>query len=266
MKLEALQSISVIVLITGLFLSALGAFGTYYFGGRTETAQRRPTPSPVRIAEQKLTVRDTARDAWLASIVEPVANSTSKPLTLAPLPTPRPVVADLTVTLPPIAEKLIDESPGEATLVLPAPIALESEPAYSTITIPEKPASAKSAHAHFAGLGIAPAQLEKLLQRLRTFDRGTIVIQAPEGSEEAWRFASALKEAFVAGGWRVIGVKAVKTAREPNGLTLSSGTFPPPSEVTTVFSALVAAGIKLSTDLDPSQGKQHAVLFVGSRP
>ena len=67
-------------------------------------------------------------------------------------------------------------------------------------------------------------------------------------------------------GSGIIDEDVVKTAREPSGLTLSSGTFPPPTEVTTVFSALVTAGIKLSTDLDPSQGKTHAVLFVGSRP
>ena len=136
----------------------------------------------------------------------------------------------------------------------------------SPVAIPEKPAPAKPVRVHLSGLGLAPWQLEKLLLRLRTVQHGTIVIQAPEGVEEALHFADALKEAFVTGGWTVIGVNPVKTAREPGGLTLSSGTFPPPVEVTTVFSALVTAGIKLSTDLDPSQGKQHAVLFVGSRP
>jgi hypothetical protein len=79
-------------------------------------------------------------------------------------------------------------------------------------------------------------------------------------------FAAALKEAFVSAGWKVTGVTLVKTDREQSGITLSSGTFPPPTEVTTVFAALVSAGIKLSTDLDPSQGKKAPILLIGSRP
>ena len=260
MKSEALQSISVAVMVAGIFLSALGAFGTYYFRGRTETAQIPPPPVAMKAAEPKLTVRDTARDAWLASIVEPVAVSNGKP------PAPPPVLPEPDVALPPVAEMLAEEPRVEAAPVVPPPIAMEPAPANSTIAIPEKPAPAKPVRAHLSGLGLAPWQLEKMLLRLRTFEHGTIAIQAPEGSEEARRFADALKEAFVAGGWRVIGVDVVKTAREPSGLTLSSGTFPPPAEVTTIFSALVTAGVKLNTDLDPSQGKQHAVLFVGSRP
>ena len=85
-------------------------------------------------------------------------------------------------------------------------------------------------------------------------------------NQEALDFANALKDAFHTAGWNVTSVTAVKPKRDTNGLTLSSGTFPPPADVTTVFSALVSAGIKLSTDLDPKQGKKSATLFVGSRP
>ena len=71
---------------------------------------------------------------------------------------------------------------------------------------------------------------------------------------------------LAAAGWHVTALTPVKTDREIPGLTLSSGTFPPPTEVTTVFSALVSAGIKLSTELDPAHGKKPPTLFVGSRP
>ena len=307
MKLEALQSLSVAVMFAGIFLSALGAFGTYYFGGRTEVAERPPPPVARRVAEVKPPARDTVRDEWLASIVEPVAGSNGGPpapeiarppaaetprvatVPVAPKPAaPEPKIAPppvaeepRMVTLPvvpqfaapepeiaplPVAEMLTEELPAKTAPVVPKTIATEPAPAQPAIAAPEKPALTKPARVHLSGLGLAPWQLEKMLLRLRAFEHGTIAIQAPEGSEDAWQFADALKEAFVAGGWNVIGVDAVKTLRESSGLTLSSGTFPPPSEVTTVFSALVTAGIKLSTDLDPSQGKTHAVLFVGSRP
>ena len=269
MKPEVLQSISVFAMIAGVFLSALGAFGTYYFRGRAETAQRPPPPVALKAAEPKPVVRDTARDDWFALIVEPVAVPNGK------LPvTPEPEMA-----LPPVGELLVEMPRAETPTVVPRPSMKEpapasppiavpenTAPANTPVALPEKPALTKPVRVHLSGLGLAPWQLEKLLLRLRTVGHGTIVIQAPEGSEEAWLFADALKEAFVAGGWNVIGVNRVKTPRASSGLTLSSGTFPPPIEVTTVFSALVTAGIKLSTDLDPSQGKQHAVLFVGSRP
>ena len=263
MKVELLQSISVIALIAGLFLSALGAFGTYYFGGKSAHSGGRQASATVEIAEPELPVRADADDARLAAIVEPVAAPPREPRAQKP----PPVTADLTVQLPqPVGEKLAADEPAEPALVTPQRIVLEPEPAVPTTTIPVKEAPPESTPPGSAGLGIAPWQMEKLLQRLRAFEHGTISIQAPEGSDEAWRYAVALKEAFVAAGWRVIGVNVVKASRNAGGVTLSSGIFPPPTEVTTVFGALITAGIKISTDLDPAQGKQHAVLFVGSRP
>ena len=276
MKLELLQSISVAVLSVGLFLSALGAFGTYYFGGKSE----RKTAS-VEFTEPDLPVRGDPADERLEAIVEPVTEAavvpppepTPAPPTLTPVPPtappqkPAPATADLIVKPPPpVAEKLAAAKPEEAAPAPPSRIMPEPEPPVPAKTIATKEAPAASKPHRMEGLGIEPWQTEKMLQRLRTFDHGTITIQAPEGSDEASRLAAALKEAFVAAGWRVVGVNFVKAGTDPKGITLSSGSFPPPPEVTTVFSALVSAGLKLSTDLDPSMGKQHAVLFVGSRP
>ena len=271
MKLELLQSISVAVLSVGLFLSALGAFGTYYFGGKSE----RKTAS-VEFTEPDLPVRGDPADERLAAIVEPVTEAAVAPPpepTPTPIPPPAPpqkpppATADLIVKPPPpVAEKLAAAKPQEAPLAPPSRIMPEPEPPVPAKTIATKQAPADSKPHRLEGLGIEPWQTEKMLQRLRTFDHGTITIQAPEGSGEASRLAAALKEAFVAAGWRVVGVNFVKAGTDRKGITLSSGSFPPPAEVTTVFSALVSAGLKLSTDLDPSMGKQHAVLFVGSRP
>ena len=168
--------------------------------------------------------------------------------------------------LPPVGEKL------------PEPAAPEKHP--SSTSAPTKPAApvvlAKNsapevnppaaAPSRAPQLGIEPWQKEKLLQRLRSFQNGSIGIQVPQGNDEAMGFATALKETFLTAGWHVTGLTTVKMDRESPGLTLSSGTFPPPTEVTTVFSALISAGMKLSTELDPAQGKKHATLFVGSRP
>ena len=260
MKPEALVSISVAVMFAGIFLSALGAFGTYYFRGRTEMAHRPPPPVTLKADAPKLAERDTVREAWLASIVDPVAAPDDKP------PAPPHAAPEPEVALPPVGELLVEKPRMETPPVAPPPIAVKPAPANPPAAIPEKPAPAKPVRVHLSGLGLAPWQLEKLLLRLRAVPHGTITIQAPEGVEEALHFADALKEAFVAADWTVVGVNVVKAPREPAGVTLSSATFPPPVEVTTVFSALVTAGIKLSTDLDPSQGKQHAVLYIGSRP
>ncbi len=293
MKTELLQSLSVFVLIAGLFLSALGGLGAYYFSGKGGPSDSRRESAAVKIAEPDLPVRQEEPDARLAAIVEPVAEPVppappeaklpsvkADPIAELPLPPiasatvrhpapqetkPPPVAPEQVVELPPPpAEKM--DAPAEAVPVTPAQIVLEPEPAVPTTAIPVKEPPTESAPERPGGLGIAPWQLEKMLQRLRTFKHGTIAIQAPEGSDEARQYAGALKEAFVTAGWSVTGVDAVKTNRELKGITLSSGTFPPPTEVTTVFGSLVTAGIKVATDLDPSLGKGKAVLFVGSRP
>ena len=268
MKTELFQSISMIVLIAGLFLSALGGFGAYFFSGKDAPSDDRPESAAVESAEPDLPVRLEETDARLASIVEPVAESIPAPLQ-SPTPPkttpPPPVKADPIVELPPPPAEKMDE-PADAAPVTPSQITLEPEPAVPSTAIPVRESAPESTTPNPDGLGIAPWQLQKLLQRLRTFKHGTIAIQAPEGSDEARRYAGALKEAFVTAGWSVVGVDAVKAGREVKGITLSSGTFPPPTEVTTVFGSLVTAGIKVGTDLDPSLGKGNAVLFVGSRP
>ncbi len=267
MKLELLQSVSVIVMVVGILLSALGGFGTYYFSGRSEPTADRPASAALEIAEPDLPVRGDEPDARFASIVEPVTEPVAAPPEHPTPPEPN---------LPPVATHPIEEPPqpvpekmnelAEAAPAAQPPITLEPEPAVAATPIPEKESPAESMPPGIGDLGIETWQKEKLLQRLRAFKHGSIAIQAPEGSREARRFAEALKDAFVAAGWRVTGVDVVKAARNPKGITLSSGTFPPPTEVTTVFGALVTAGIKISTDLDPSLGKGRAILFIGSRP
>ena len=273
MKLEALQSLSVGVMIVGLFLSALGGFGAYFFNGGSERSGRAQNSTPIEAIEPELPARDRAADSPPVASVEPVSEVTAKQLSLIPDP-----------ALPPIPEK----PPAPAATPPPKPAAPEPAPAIAKMTIPEKteplpPPVAEKLHAPKAAppeskpaiaavttrtqmLGIEPWQKEKLLQRLRTFQNGSIAIQVPQGNEEAMSFATALKDAFLTAGWHVTGLTAVKMDHDLSGLTLSSGTFPPPTEVTTVFSALISAGIKLSTELDPAQDKKHATLFVGSRP
>ena len=277
MKLEALQSLSVIVMFVGLFLSALGGFGAYFFSGGSERPGRAPVAAQVESTEPELPTRDPAADARLAAIVEPVPEVSAKQLSMNPEPAlpplpekppapapaaPAPVIAKVTIpekteAPPPVAEKLPE--PAAPAKPIPAPV-----PAKAAAPEIHPPAAAPSARV--PGLGIESWQREKLIQRLRTFQNGSIAIHVPQGNDEALGFATALKDAFLAGGWHVTALTPVKTDREITGLTLSSGTFPPPTEVTTVFSALISAGLKLSTELDPAQGKKSPTLFVGSRP
>ena len=305
MKLEALQSLSVAVMIVGLFLSTLGGLGAYFFSGGSERAGRPQASAQIEMAEPELPVRDAAADARLASIVEPVAEVTAKQLslipesTLPPIPEKQPTPADPAPTKKPVeptpaapiakAAAPASPAPKKSVAPTPAPVIAKAALPENLAALPpvgeklpepppvKSPALAKAAAPEVAtsaliparsnpDLGIEPWQKEKLLQRLRTFQNGSIALQVPQGNEEAMGFATALKDAFLTAGWHVTGLSAVKMDRESPGLTLSSGTFPPPTEVTTVFSALISAGIKLSTELDPAQGKKHATLFIGSRP
>ena len=283
MKLEALQSLSVAVMIAGLFLSALGGFGAYFFSGGSERNGQAQNSAQIESTEPELPARDAAADARLAEIVEPVSEVTAKQLSLIPDPALPPVPEkppEPAATPPPkpatpepaplIAKTMIPEKteplPPPVAEKLPAPKLAKPEPAVTKAKPPGTKPAVETVAARTPELGIEPWQKEKLLQRLRTFQNGSIAIQVPQGNDEAMGFATALKDAFLTAGWHVTGLTAVKMDREVSGLTLSSGTFPPPTEVTTVFSALISAGIKLSTELDPAQGKKHATLFVGSRP
>ncbi len=298
MKVEALQSLSVIVMVVGLFLSALGGLGAYFFSSGGERSRQPPSITQMESAEPELSMRDSNIDSKFASLTEPAPEVTAKQLSLIPepaLPVPPTPIPVKSPPAPAIVAKKEEAAPKPAPAhpapapapvvpepvkvaatapahPTPAPAPVPPEPAKVAATapakppVPEKRPAPETPAARTAGLGIEPFQKEKLLQRLRTFQNGSIAIQVPEGNTEAMDFAIALKEAFLSAGWHVTSLAAVKTDRDSHGLTLSSGTFPPPTEVTTIFSALVSAGIKLGTDLDPSQGKQHAILFIGSRP
>ncbi len=279
MKLEALQSLSVVVLVVGLCLSALGGFGAYFFSGGSERAGHAQAVAKSEPAKSGGSKGDAAGQSKLAAIVEPVSEVTARQLTLNPdpkltplpekQPAPKPVATPVSEPAPDASETVILEkktAPAVAAIQTPKPPELEPPAVIAKTVIPETRPPAETPGARHAELGIAPWQKEKLLQRLRTFQSGSIALQVPDGNEEAMGFATALKEAFLAAGWHVTGLTAVKTDRDSSGLTLSSGTFPPPPEVTTIFSALVSAGIKLNTELDPMQGKKHAILFIGSRP
>ena len=287
MKLEALQSVSVIVMFVGLFLSALGGFGAYFFSGGSERTSLATASAHVKSVEPELPTRDTAADARLAAIVEPVPEVSAKQFSPTPEPALPPLPPKKLATAPPaatppeakktapagqvpvIAKTVMPEKVEEPPPVaekLPEPPPAKPAPVLAKAAAPEIHPPVDAPSSRKSQLGIEPWQREKLLQRLRTFQNGSIAIHVSQGNEEAMGFATALKDAFLAGGWHVTALTSVKTDREISGLTLSSGTFPPPTEVTTVFSALVSAGIKLSTELDPAQGKKPPTLFVGSRP
>ena len=292
MKLEALQSLSLVTLIVGLLLSALGAYGTFRFSGENAREQRQEETASADAAdpiEGALPAHGGGAEK-ITAIIEPVIID---PVFVSPEPEPKADAPKsgngVLAHLPPVGEGPV-EAPAEPVkppvavtpplpaVPLPKPIVAapaKTEPPKSEPPPPAPVAAVepravtpaeKPRHAPVPGLGLAPWQIEKLLLRLRSHSGGVVAIRVPEGNDDALQFAEALKTVFISAGWHVPGVEVVKTPRGNAGITLSSGTFPPPVEVTTVFSALVTAGIKLGTDLDPAQGKNKAVLHIGSRP
>ena len=110
MKLEALQSLSVVVMFIGLLLSALGGVGAYFFSGGTERLGRQQASAQVESVEPELPIRSAAVDSKLAALTEPVAEVSARQLSLntepalAPIPE-KPPAPTAPVAIAPVAKK-----------------------------------------------------------------------------------------------------------------------------------------------------------------
>ncbi len=254
MKVETLQTYCVAILILGLFLAAVGGFGAYFYGSKSDRLQRQHTASVVQTVDSRvmrLMARQPALETRLDAIARPAVAQPAAP------PAPAAVAVHEPVPVP---------TPGQET----RRVAVEPPSAPAAKAPPEAPKQprAKSAtdlRTSLTVLGLTSQQGAAFVRRLRTQRGRTVVIHVPEGRFDALDRAQAFKNVFLAADWRVTGVQEVRSRRPARGMALSSGTFPPPMEVATILSALLSAGFQVETDLDPNQRQHRAVLFVGSK-
>ena len=255
MKIETLQTYSVAILILGLFLAAMGGFGAYYFGSKSERLQRQHTAAVVQTVDSRV-MRLLARQQALEMRLDSTERQTAAP----PPPAPPPV-AVVAPAPPPTTIPGLPARPEAVASPAPRPVALAPQ---APKTLPRvKPAT--DLRTSLTVLGVTSQQGAAFVRRLRTQRGRTVVIHVPEGNFDALDRAQALKNVFLSADWRVTGVQEVRSRRSGRGMSLSSGTFPPPMEVATILSGLLTAGFKVETDLDPNQRQHRAVLFVGSK-
>ena len=253
MKIETLQTYSVAILILGLFLAAVGGFGAHYFGSKSERLQRQQTAAVVQTVDSRV-MRLQARQQALEMRLDSTERQTAPP----PAPPPVAVVAPAS---PPTTIPGLPARPEAVASPAPRQVALAPQ---APKTLPRvKPAT--DLRTSLTLLGVTSQQGAAFVRRLRTQRGRTVVIHVPEGNFDALDRAQALKNVFLAADWRVTGVQEVRSRRSGRGMSLSSGTFPPPMEVATILSGLLTAGLKVETDLDPNQRQHRAVLFVGSK-
>ena len=271
MKIETLQISSVAILILGLFLAAVGGFGAYYYGSKSDHLQRQQTASVVQTVDSRV-MRLLARQQALETKMDSVERQAAAPPAPPPIAVapPDPVPASLPQLDPsPIAAAPPKSIPAAFPLFEPLPIAVvpKAIPMIKVQPQPKQPRSKPESdlRTSLKVLGLSSQQGAAFVRRLRTQRGRTVVIHVPEGKFDALDRAQALKNVFIEADWRVTGVQEVRSRRSGRGMALSSGSFPPPVEVATIFSALLSAGLQVETDLDPNQRQHRAVLFVGSK-
>lgn len=235
MSLEFLQSASVALMLSGTVLATVGFYGPRGVAWYEQASAEKQRLSAERATDDRLERLQARLEALQTPPkMAPAANSEREDLAQSPIAFPVPV-----------------GSPDPPFPPPPLPT-LSAVPAESDA--PKK------------GYEFSPVQLEKMVQRLRSRAHGAVTIRAVKGNEEALGFARALQRLFVAAGWTTGAVEAVATEGNADDVVLSSGTFPPPAEVTTIFSALSAAGIPINTALDPNLPAQSVQLFVSAKP
>jgi hypothetical protein len=112
---------------------------------------------------------------------------------------------------------------------------------------------------------ITEQQQARLIRKLRAYPQHAIVIRAEAGEAHSVELAMALRAAFRDAGWEVAAVQLDSKRAPFPGLSLSTGTFPPPKEFVAAFGALEAAGFRVASNLDPNQGNRRVVLSVGAK-
>jgi len=274
MKPEMLHTLSVVILVFGLFVSSVGMVGTFFFGKEVDRSQDRQQ----LVVLQGLTDRVAIMQSDQAGLHERVASLNRKvsepPLPPAAAPAVaasvlpvRPPSIDEPERLPPVAQgPRKPAAPTEVQVARPAPPVLS--PAKRQLPRPDprisRPPVELPRHVAEEKQPLSEIQHARLIKRLRAHPRHSIVIRAEAGDTHAVELAMALRGAFRDAGWAVAAVQLDSKRAPFPGLSLSTGTFPPPKEFIAAFGALEAAGLRVSSDLDPKQSASSVVLSVGA--
>lgn len=131
---------------------------------------------------------------------------------------------------------------------------------------PQPPGTGTIAQPSSTEMSLDKTQRQKILAVLHKHPGKTITINAVEGHAESYGFAEALRSLFVEAGWRVEDVQRVAFVKPPDGLSLSTGTFPMPDGLVAASESLTSAGFHVSQQLDSKLKGGQTVLTVGLTP
>jgi hypothetical protein len=92
-----------------------------------------------------------------------------------------------------------------------------------------------------------------------------IAVSAVLGNQEALRYATQIRQALVAGGWEVEGVRQSLSSDLVIGILISVGAEPPPPQANELFRALRTAGLTASGHLDRNTSPDSVLLLVGEK-
>jgi len=284
MKPEVLHALSVVILIFGLFVSAVGMVGTFFFGQEVDRSQDRQQ----LVVLQGLTDRVAVMQSDQAGLHERVASLNRKVSEAPPPPSAGSGVSTAVAAVPPVAHPPTSAEPETLPPIAAGPRQRDPvpPPAKPAVQIarpvpapppvkpvrqpprPEpaisKPPSEPSRHVAEGKHPLTEMQSARLIKRLRAHPRHSIVIRAEAGDTHAVEMAMALRAAFRDAGWTVAAVQLDSKRAPFPGISLSTGTFPPPKEFIAAFGALESAGLRVSSDLDPKQSASSVVLSVGA--
>ncbi|HYR83834.1 MAG TPA: fused MFS/spermidine synthase [Terriglobia bacterium] len=108
-------------------------------------------------------------------------------------------------------------------------------------------------------------QAETISKALSAGPARHISISAVMGDEEALQYASELREAIGAGGWKVDAVRQTAFSNPVVGVLISVGAKPPPPPANELFQALGAARVVASGNFDLNADPNSVLLVVGTQ-
>lgn len=175
---------------------------------------------------------------------------------------------NLTASLDEIGGALKSMAAGSQTRKFTLDAAAETlDAAKSAIAALEESVTRIAAAVQFRSMPeLETRQRETLLRLLHTDAPQSVTFKVLAGNEDARRFAEFLQTAFRAAGWIVSDIGDTSGNTPAVGLALAAGVHPFPVEVTKIYRALTAAGLSVSSHMDPNQVHENAVLIVGAKP
>jgi len=225
LKPETLQILSQLAIFIGIIATALGGFGSYYFGKKIE----KITHSAARVKEEKLQ----------GKIGELLEGNRSLQLQLEPF-------EDLAKRLHPSLDT--QEALKELRQNL--------EDVERRADIPEKEMVPRT---------LAPQQRTAMVAMLRQIGSRKVTVTAVKGDQNALRFATELKAVIEEGGWDVKGVNQTVRSGPTRGLSIDVASDPAPQVAHDLFRALRSADLEVGGNLNKQLSGDDIQLVVDGK-